>query len=349
MAGHDIVVIGASMGGVDVLTRLVRALPPGLPASLFVVVHFPSAGRTVLPEILSRSGPLLATHAVDGEPFHPGHVYVAPPDFHLLLSPGQRMQLTRGPRENYHRPAVDPLFRSAARYYGPRVIGVVLTGSLDDGTAGLLAVRAGGGIAVVQDPNEAVVAAMPRSASRIAGADHVVSSDGLASLLVELIQRPVVNQGGPAVTDPLDKLPDIVNIDMAEQVRNERGGRVSVFTCPECGGCLWQVNEAELLRFRCHVGHVYNGEAMFAEQSSALEAALWTSVRTFKERFLLARLLAAHEILRGNRAAAARFEEQAAQAERYGELIKRYVLNGAPLPAKEKGAATEPEESEPSS
>src|SRR5262249_16896633 len=162
-------------------------LPPGLPASLFIVCHFPPGGRSVLPEILSRSGPLLASHAVDGEPFHPGHIYIAPPDYHLLLSPGERMQLTRGPRQNYHRPAVDPLFRSAAKFYTRRVIGVVLTGSLFDGTGGLLAVRGAGGIAVVQDPHDAAVAAMPQSASQIAGADHVVPASRLAPLLVELV------------------------------------------------------------------------------------------------------------------------------------------------------------------
>jgi two-component system chemotaxis response regulator CheB len=137
LASRDIIVMGASAGGVDVLAQLARGLPSGLPASLFVVCHFPPGGRSVLPDILSRAGPLLASHGVDGEPFYPGQIYVAPPDHHLLLAPGGRIRLTRGPRENHHRPAVDPLFRSAAREYGERVIGVVLTGSLYDGAAGL--------------------------------------------------------------------------------------------------------------------------------------------------------------------------------------------------------------------
>ena len=327
MAGHDIVVIGTSSGGVDVLTRMVRGLPPGLPVSLFIVCHFPPGGRSVLPEILSRSGPLLASHAIDGEPFHPGHIYIAPPDHHLLLAPGERMQLTRGPRENYHRPAVDPLFRSAAKHYGKRVIGVVLTGSLFDGTAGLLAVRGAGGIAVVQDPSDAAVAAMPQSASKVAGADHVVPVVRLASLLVELVQQAVPNEGGPVVNDPLDNMPDIVQKDMNEQVHNGKRGRVSVFTCPECGGSLWQVNEAELVRFRCHVGHALQAETLFAEQANALEAALWTAVRTFKERNLLALQLAERERARGDRAAAARYQEQADQAEGYGKLIQQFILS----------------------
>jgi two-component system, chemotaxis family, protein-glutamate methylesterase/glutaminase len=206
------------------------------------VCHFPPAGRSVLPTILSRAGPLLASHARDGQPFYPGHVYVAPPDCHLLLRPERRMRVTRGPRENNHRPAVDPLFRSAARHYGPRVIGVVLTGAMSDGTAGLMAVRGAGGLGVVQDPHDAVVAAMPESATRIAGADYIMAAAGLAHLLAELVKGPVSPAGGPPMPDPIDQMPDAVNRDFDQQIRNERRGRVSVFNCPECGGSLWQVN-----------------------------------------------------------------------------------------------------------
>src|SRR5262249_34402069 len=158
-------------------------LPPGLPAAVFVVCHFPAGARSMLPDILSRAGPLLAAHARDSEPTYPGHIYVAPPDRHLLLEPG-RVRLTGDARENNHRPAIDPLFRSAARVYGPRVIGVVLTGALYDGVAGLMAVRAAGGVAVVQAPGDALVAAMPQHACDVAGADYVIPAAGLAPLLV---------------------------------------------------------------------------------------------------------------------------------------------------------------------
>jgi two-component system chemotaxis response regulator CheB len=337
MAHYDIVVIGASAGGVEALTRLVRDLPAGLPASLFVVCHVPPSHRSALPDILSRSGPLLAAHAIDGEEFHPGHIYLAPPDYHLLLAEGKRLRVNRGPRENHHRPAVDPLFRSAAKFYGRRVIAVVLSGALNDGAAGLLAVRAAGGLAVVQDPADAKVSAMPINAARIAGADHCVPLARLGPLLVELIPQPRSNSGGSAMTDAFEKMPDLVNAHMSEQVRNERRGRLSVYTCPECGGALWQVDEAQLVQFRCHVGHVYNGETLLEDQASALEAALWTAVRTFKERHLLAQQLAEQEKRRGDAAAAAIYQEQAEQAERYGEAIQQYILSNPPPPRSGEG------------
>jgi two-component system chemotaxis response regulator CheB len=326
MAGRDIIVIGASAGGVEALTHIVRALPRGFPASIFVVCHFPPGGKSVLPNLLSRAGPLLAAHAADGEPFYPGQIYVAPPDRHLLLEPGNRMRLTRGPRENHNRPAVDPLFRSAARHYGDRVIGVVLTGSLYDGSAGLMAIRGAGGLAVVQDANDAPVAAMPLNATQLAGADRVVRLDDLGPVLVELVRGPKIPAGGGSTVDPMESMPDVVREDMDEQIHNGRAGDVSVYTCPECGGALWQVNQQGLTLFRCHVGHAYNGEALLAEQSEALEAALWTAVRTFRERSVLGKQLAVQERGKGNETAAKRFEEQAEQAARYAALIVEHVL-----------------------
>jgi two-component system, chemotaxis family, protein-glutamate methylesterase/glutaminase len=344
MAGRDIIVIGASAGGVEALMHIVRALPRGFPASLFIVCHLPPGGKSVLPEILSKAGPLLATHPNDGDEFHPGHIYVAPPDRHLVLEPGGRMGVTRGPRENHHRPAVDPLFRSAARHYGDRVIGVVLTGSLYDGAAGLLAVRGAGGLAVVQDARDAQVAAMPLNATQIAGADRVVKIDALAPLLVDLVKESLTPARGETVMDPMEQMPEVVREDMDEQIRNERAGELSIFTCPECGGALWQVDQKELTQFRCHVGHAYNGEALLAEQSETLEAALWTAVRTFREKVVLSRQLAAQERAKGAPHLAARFEEQAAQAEEYAELILKHVLgtNGAGPPPQPAVQNTEP-------
>jgi two-component system chemotaxis response regulator CheB len=326
--GHDVIVLGASAGGVEALVKVVRGLPPGLPASLFVVCHFPPGGRSVLPELLSRSGQLLARHAQEGEPTYPGHIYVAPPDHHLILTPGH-LRLSHGPRENRLRPSIDVLFRSAARVYGPRVVGVLLSGSHHDGVAGLLAVRAGGGIAVLQDPLDAEMGALPQSAEAVAGADYVEPAERLAALLVELVHRPAAGRGA-IMPDPLDKLPEVVAADQRAQADDEKRGQISVFTCPECGGTLWQADEKGTLRFRCHVGHAYQAEALLDGQSEALEAAMWTAVRIFRDKGVLARQVAARERGRGNDDAARRFEEQAEQDERYGALIQEHILGSTP-------------------
>ncbi len=333
MASRDIIVVGTSAGGVETLVRLVRGLPAGFPASVFVVCHVPPTARSVLPAILSRAGPLPATHAADGEAFVPGHIYVAPPDYHMLLAPDGRVRLTRGARENHHRPAADPLFRSAARNYGPRVIGVVLTGGQSDGAAGLLAVRTAGGVGVVQDPRDAVVAVMPQTATEIAGADHVVPLAEMPRLLIELVREPKTLQseaGAEAMTpppnDPMERSSEVVEDTMKAQARDERRGQVAPYTCPECGGSLWQIDEPRLIQFRCHVGHAYDAEVLLAEQTDALEAALWTAVRTFREKSVLTQQLATHERARGNAEAARRFEEQAAQMSRYATLIVEHVL-----------------------
>ncbi len=327
MAARDIIVVGTSAGGVETLSRLVRRLPSGFPASIFIVCHLPTGAHSFLPEILSREGALLASHAVDGEPFYPGQIYVAPPDRHLLLGPDRLIRLSRAARENRHRPAVDPLFRSAARYFGPRVLGVILSGALSDGVAGLLAVRGAGGLGIVQDPGDAIVAGMPQNAVDLAGADYVVRAADIAPLLTSLVQDQASLNPGDAMADPIDQMQSVVEADMDRQSRDQRPGEMSVFRCPECGGSLWQTRHPKLIQFRCHVGHVYNGEILLSEQSEALEAALWTAVRTFREKSILAQQLASHVRAEGNAESAARFEEQATQATRYGELIRQHLLN----------------------
>ena len=194
LPNHDIFVIGASAGGVEALSVLARGLPPDFPGSIFVVMHIPAQSHSLLPVILSRYGPLPAVHAVDRDQIKPGRIYIAPPDHHMLLEPGF-VRLSRGPRENRHRPSIDPMFRSAAVAYGPRVVGVVLTGSLDDGTAGLLAVKRSGGIAVVQDPEDALYPSMPLSALRNVQVDHRVPMHEAAGLLMRLANTPIAEEG----------------------------------------------------------------------------------------------------------------------------------------------------------
>src|SRR5437870_1151500 len=189
MSGHDIIAIGASAGGVDALVKVVKDLPAHLPAAVFVVLHIPAQSPSMLPDILNRAGPLRAVHPEDNTEIKHGHIYIAPPDHHLLLDK-DHIHIARGPKENRHRPAVDPLFRSAALAYGPRVVGIVLTGVLDDGTAGLRAVKRYSGIAIVQDPDEAIYPGMPLSAIEHVQVDHILPLAAIGPLLVRLASEP---------------------------------------------------------------------------------------------------------------------------------------------------------------
>jgi two-component system, chemotaxis family, protein-glutamate methylesterase/glutaminase len=331
MNGHDIITIGASAGGVEALAQLARGLPRDVPAALFVVHHFPPYGTSVMPNILSRAGPLPAAHAVDGEAIRPGRIYVAPPDHHLLVKPGH-VRLGRGPRENGHRPAVDPLFRSAARAYGRRVIAVVLSGTLDDGTAGLVAVKRRGGIAVVQHPDDALYSGMPQSAIDNVAVDEILPLSEIAPALVRLAHEPVEEKGAEPVSDEMEIESDIAELDMAAFQHEERPGIPSGFACPECGGALWELSEEEMFRFRCRVGHAYSSDTLLAHQTDALEAALWTAARALEESKALAHRLKDRALKRGNPLMAERFEDRAREAEQRAALIRRLLLKGELVP-----------------
>ncbi|TML79339.1 MAG: chemotaxis protein CheB [Actinobacteria bacterium] len=278
---RDIVVVGASAGGVEALGKLMRGLPPELPAALFVVLHVLPTGTSVLPEILDRAGVLPATPAVDGDPVERGRVYVAPPDHHLLVLDGT-VALSRGPRENGHRPAVDPLFRSAARAYGSRVIAVVLSGALDDGTAGLRFVKSHGGVTIVQAPSDALYPAMPQSAIAHDVADHSVPIAEMPALLCELLDAQI--EPIPPTNDPAE------HEDRSDG--DPRAGILSPITCPECGGTLWEHEEGGVLRFKCHVGHAFTRESLDTAQGQSVEAALWSALRSLEERAELLKRLA---------------------------------------------------------
>src|SRR5256886_2817550 len=236
---HDIVVVGASAGGVEALVALVRGLPADLPAALFVVLHIPPYSASQLPAILTHHGPLPAAHATHGEAIAPGRIYVAPPDHHLLVRDGQ-VELTRGPRENGSRPAVDPLFRSAARAHGSRVVGIVLSGALGDGSVGMMTIAARGGVTVVQDPKEALFESMPRAALQSVRVDHILPVHQIPALLGRLARAPAAEKGFPTRSTMDEMMPHLVRRDITAQERNERSGEATVYTCPECGGTLWQ-------------------------------------------------------------------------------------------------------------
>jgi len=293
MSHRDIIVIGASAGGVEALTALVRLLPSDLPAALFIVSHLPPYGRTVLPEILQRVGQLPAALAVDGEPIRASKIYVAPPDHHLLLET-ERVRVTHGPKENRFRPAIDPLFRSAAYVYGPGVIGVVLSGALDDGTAGLWAVKDRGGLALVQDPEEALVSAMPESALAYVQIDYCVPVAALGPLLVRLSAEPLVPETVPPTSPSLAIESHITADERAAEGEVMQLGELSPFTCPECHGTLTRLQEGGLLRFRCHTGHAYMAQSLLTELAESLEATLWNTLRVIEEQILLLRHMAQH-------------------------------------------------------
>jgi two-component system chemotaxis response regulator CheB len=345
MTQRDIVVIGASAGGIQALTTLVAGLPRDFPASVLVVVHIPPFAISQLPDILSRSGPLPAAHAQQGEVIEPGRIYIAPPDRHLLVRTGW-IELYRGPRENHCRPAIDPLFRTAARAYGPRVIGIVLSGALYDGSMGLLAIKTRGGMAIVQDPKEAIVDSMPRRAIERVTAEHILPVAEIAAALTDLVRQPVAAQGGNSMVntiDPEERLEEAIAEDFVEQASDGRTEETTIFTCPDCGGVLWQGGEGLLLRFRCHVGHAFAPEVLLSQKSEELETALWSSLRLLKEKATLTLQLANRTRSPGNGKAAAqaadRIAEQAELDQRHAQVIHE-LLEAMPSPMDQAAVVT---------
>jgi two-component system, chemotaxis family, protein-glutamate methylesterase/glutaminase len=294
VAHRDIVVFGGSAGAIEAMTNVIRVLPSDLPAAVFLVVHTAPQSPGYLADIFSRLGPLPAAYAEDRTSFERGRIYLAPPDFHLLLEPPNIMRVVRGPRENRTRPAVDPLFRSAALAFGPRVIGVILSGGLDDGTAGLRGIKMCGGTAVVQDPGEALVGSMPRSALLNVSIDYCVPSRELGPLIDQLARMESAAE--PAVDNDMKGRLKL-EVDMAagrESMRVTAIGEPSLFTCPECHGTLMKLRAERPLRFRCHTGHAFTADSLLADLSEATEEAIWNTIRSMQESSMLMTHLAEH-------------------------------------------------------
>lgn len=288
---RDIAVVGTSAGGVRALQELVSQLPSDHAGALFVVMHTSREMRSLLAAILARAGPLPAVPAEDGMAVEPGRIHVAPANHHLLLEPG-RMRVVQGPEENRHRPAIDPLFRSAAWAYGPRVVGVVLTGTLDDGTAGLWAVKSCGGVTVVQDPAEAEHPDMPMNALTHNRIDHRLPIAEIAALLARLAREPL--PASPPRGDSPAGIGDEVEFaklgsDMAAMARL---GTLSPFTCPACRGALWELQDGGHLRYRCHTGHAYSQSSLLIEQTESIEQNLYAAMRAVEEKAAALRRLA---------------------------------------------------------
>jgi two-component system chemotaxis response regulator CheB len=326
--GHNIIVIGASSGGVEVLTRLVSRLPESLPAAVFIVLHVRPDAPSMLPAILNRVGLLPAAHAVDNEPIRTGRIYVAPPGMQMYVH-HRRVAVERGPRENMHRPAIDPLFRTAAHHHGTRVIGVIASGALDDGTAGLQAVKEAGGIAVVQDPADAACGSMPAHAMARVTVDYCVKADALGDLLIRLAHQPAPDARPPALV-PLETPEEAAGTaDLPET--GAALGVESGLTCPECSGILREVREGDVLRFRCRVGHAYTSHTMLEAQGDAIERALWTAVRQLEERTVLIQKLASSARERGHEGVAAIFDDRSVALGRESQVLRQLIENGRAL------------------
>jgi two-component system chemotaxis response regulator CheB len=330
---NRLIVIGASAGGIRALLRLTAELPEALPAAVLIVQHI-GAHRSILPEMLGQRCRLPVAHPFDGEPLQAGIVRIAPPDEHMSVD-GGRIRLGRGPKEHHARPAIDPLFRSAAVDLGPAVVGVILTGMLDDGTPGLAAIKALGGTTVVQDPADAEFASMPESALRYVEVDHTVPLATMAPLLASLAAEPVA----PAPAARREQAEESA-LDHEQAVALGQGDVVahlsaiaepSMFACPECHGGLWKLFDARPERYRCHTGHAYTLRTLQRAMADTSDEASWNAVRALQERTLVLRRMEAVERYNGNIGVAARIAEVREQLERQVDVL-RGLVEQAPAP-----------------
>ncbi|HEX8303146.1 chemotaxis protein CheB [Sphingomonas sp.] len=325
MALKDIIVVGASAGGVDALQRLCAALPADFPAPIFIAQHLSPSARSVLPQLLDRVGPLRALAPVDGQTIEPGHIYVAAPDRHLLLRDG-KVLMRRGPVENRTRPAVNALFRSAALHYGARVIGVVLTGLLDDGTDGLIAIKAAGGTSVVQHPDDAEWPSMPRNALKRDHVDQALPLADLPALLMQLVRE----EAGPSLPLPQEyRVEDQIAAQEFAVMEPEiiTPGQPSHISCPDCGGVLNQIKAEDEIRFRCQVGHAYTPLGLAAAQNDELERALGIAVRTHRDRIRLFGQMSDSAVARGLTLATRRWKEASKDSEQLVAVLEEAMAS----------------------
>ncbi|MGX5816596.1 chemotaxis protein CheB [Chitinophaga lutea] len=323
MINRDIIVIGASAGGFEALKRLVAGLPPDLPAAVFIVWHMPPEAEGVLSRSLDAISPLRTANAVNREPVRKGRIYVAPPDLHLLLERDE-IRLSRGPKENLFRPAIDPLFRSAAQAFGPRVIGVVMTGALDDGVAGLWTIKQYGGTAVVQLPADAEIRSMPENAIREVEVDHIAAADDIGPLLGRLASEP---PSGAPVASRADRERTRLETAIALEARIPKKnslhfGDISPFTCPECHGVLVGLQEGGRTRYRCHTGHAFTAASLLAGIHRYSEDVLWNAIRTIRENMMLLNHMGDHFAEINQPRLAAQYFRSAKDAELQSEKLQ---------------------------
>lgn len=325
-ANGRIIVIGASTGGFEAFKKIIHDLPPDFETPIFIVWHMAPDIRGVLPQVLNRINTIYAAHGYNDESVKTNRIYVAPPDHHMLLQDG-KIRITHGPKENRFRPAVDPLFRSAAYSYGNRVIGVILSGALDDGTAGLWTVKHYGGIAVVQDPLDAEVSSMPENAMREVKTDYCTGISKMAELLVRLSKEPLP-QKADVMKDELTKK----EIEIAaEENALEKGflkfGELSPYTCPECHGVLSRLQNDNIIRYRCHTGHAYSADALMTAITEKIEDGLYSAIRGMDESIMLLNHLGDHHAEANQPKLAALYFKKAKEAQERSQLVRKAVLN----------------------
>jgi two-component system, chemotaxis family, protein-glutamate methylesterase/glutaminase len=330
MRHRELVVVGTSAGGIEALQQLLQSLPVDFGAAVLIVLHTSYDSPRVLAEILQRSSALPVSYPADGEAIQKKRVYLAPPGAHMIVE-GNLLRVIRGPRENRHCPAIDPLFRSAAAHWGRRVIGVILTGMLDDGTAGLMVIRARGGAAIVQDPSTAMFASMPESALQQVPDATVLPLRAIPNALKRLVDEAmpgenVVEHDRAVPESQLEKEVKIAEFQMAEIEDEHRSGNPSQFACPDCGGVLWELEDETFLRFRCRVGHAFTARHLGAEQRQAVETALWSALRALEERGSLYKTMAQRAVGREHLATSRRFEENAANAHENARVLREFLL-----------------------
>lgn len=326
MSKRDIVVIGASAGGVYALKSLAAALPSDFQATIFVVLHISPHSPSHLPDILNYAGSLPASHPEDGEAIRQGHIYIAPPDHHMLVE-HDRIIVKRGPKENRFRPSIDALFRSAAYNYGSRVIGVVLTGLLDDGTSGMWSVKRLGGLGVIQEPDDALYASMPDSVLQYVEVDYRVPISDLASLLCRLVEETVPDS-------LLPKEAELVRMDAEVNIAAQESafeldiiglGNLTPLTCPECNGALVSIQEGNLIRYRCHTGHAYTATALLADVAESVEDSMWKAIRSLEETVILLEQSAKQFASGGNTFTAEQFFQKARETRERAAKTREFL------------------------
>jgi two-component system chemotaxis response regulator CheB len=324
-SGQRIIVMGASTGGFEAFRKITKDLPPNFDAPIFIVWHMSPDTHGILPDVLNSENTIYAAHAYDKEEIKPNRIYIAPPDHHLLIEK-ERVRVTRGPKENRFRPAIDPLFRSAAYTYGNRVIGVILSGALDDGTAGLWTLKHYGGIAVVQDPMDAEVPSMPQHAMREVKVDHCVTISEMTDLLVRLSKEPIEN------VDFMKDEQTKKEIQIAaEESAMEKGvlnfGELTPFTCPECHGVLSRLHNDNIVRYRCHTGHAYSVDALMTSITEKIEDSLYSAIRGMDESIMLLNHIGDHLAESNQPKLAALYFRKAKEAEARSQIVRKTVLN----------------------